>query len=282
MRQKAFIIGFILLTVGPMAAGFTYSLLYSLGLAGLLGKGFTLRHWETLLTSSEIWSSLGYALTVTLISLALMLLLALPVAYLLHFKPSSRGMYASLFFPLTIPPLVAGFAWYQIMSPAGLLSRGSHSLGLTDGVEGFPRWVNDFANVGVLTTHVFLLFPFFTLVFLSVAKKENLSGLRSISATLGASPSQFFFRIFTPLLLRRSSSLLLLYGVFLFGMYEVPLLLGRSTPRAVTVLIVDKVSKFDLSGIPVGHAMAVLYTLLVGSFVTFLIWRKTKMAGQGG
>jgi putative spermidine/putrescine transport system permease protein len=278
MLKRFTITIFLVFTLVPMLAGIIYSVLYSLGMAGLLGKGFTLEHWSKLFANNETWYSLGYTTLLTLASLALTLLLALPLAYALTFKYESKRLYASLFLPLTVPPLIAGFAWYQILSPSGIFSRAANGLGMTEGVEGFPRLVNDFASIGVLVTHVFLLFPFFALVFVNIAEKENLIGLQGMSATLGASKRQFFFRVFTPLMLKRATSLLLLYGVFLFGTYEVPLLLGRSSPRAVTILIVEKVSKYDLSGIPVGHAMAVLYSVMVGLLVTAFIWRKNAEA----
>jgi putative spermidine/putrescine transport system permease protein len=276
MSRRVVIALFVVFMVLPLAAGFTYSLLYSLGLAGLLGKGFTTAHWATLLGSGEIWSSLAYTGLLTVISLALMLAIALPLAYALHFGHKSKGMQFSLYLPLAVPPLIAAFAWNQILSPSGIVSRIANHVGLSDGIDTFPRLVNDFANVGILTTHVFLLFPLFTLVFLNIARKENLSGMRDMSATLGATQRQFFTQVFAPMLLQRAGSLLLLYAVFLLGAYEVPLLLGRSSPRVVTLMIVDKVGKFDLAGIPVGHAMAVLYSLLVGIIVTAMIWRSNR------
>ncbi len=279
MLKRGLLILFIVFTVVPMVAGLLYSLLYSLGLAGLLGKGFTTQYWETLFTSSEIWSSLAYTSLLTIGSLLLMLAIALPLAYGLHFGQHAKGMYAALFLPLTVPPLIAALAWNFILSPSGIVSRIAQNIGLIQTMDGFPRLVNDLANVGILVTHVFLLFPFFTLVFLNLAQKENLTGLRGMSATLGATHRQFFRKIFAPLLLQKASSLLLLYAVFLFGAYEVPLLLGRSSPRVVTLLIVDKVSKFDLAGIPVGHAMAVLYSLLIGLLVTLMIAWKQRQSG---
>jgi len=53
--------------------------------------------------------------------------------------------------------------------------------------------------------------------------------------------------------------------------HEVPLLLGRSNPQVITVFISDKISKFDLSNIPQGHAAAVLYILLTAITVTVFL-----------
>lgn len=268
-------IAFFTLTAVPITAGIIYSFLYSLGLAGLLGKGFTLQHWATLIGNSEVWYSLAYTTILTLIALALTLAIALPLSYALHFLRPSRWLESALFIPLAAPPLIAAFAWNHLLRPSGIASRVTHHLGITQGIDGFPRLVEDWASVGITVTHVFLIFPFFTIYFLNAARKENLTDLRDLAHTLGASPWRFFRTVFVPLLMLRARGITLLYAVFLFGAYEVPLLLGRSTPRTVTLLIVDKVTKFNLADIPMGHAIAVLYALLVGILVAVFIRRHT-------
>jgi putative spermidine/putrescine transport system permease protein len=99
--------------------------------------------------------------------------------------------------------------------------------------------------------------------------------LRRAADALGSSRAQFARRIYAPLLLRRSLPLLLLYAVYIFGTYEIPLLLGRSSPRVVTIFVTEQLQRFDLSNIPLGHAMAVLYTALVAVLLALLLSRRT-------
>ena len=264
---------FVTLSLLPLVAGFVYSLRYSLGLAGLMGKGFTLAHWARLATEGEALEALGYTLVLTLASLALSVLPALGLAYLLLRAPRERRFETLLLLPMAFPPLLAAFAIYYLLSPSGLFSRMAHGVGLSSGVEDFPRMVNDAWSIGIVATHVFLLLPFFTLHFLNLACKERMPALAESARTLGAPAGAYLRRIFVPLLLRKSAPLLLLYGVFLFGAYEVPLLLGRSAPRTVAVLITEKLSKFDLTAIPVAHALGVVYVLCVGGLLTFFLRR---------
>jgi putative spermidine/putrescine transport system permease protein len=278
MRSRLAIGFYLAVTLLPVLAGLGYSLLYSLGMAGLLGKGFTLEYWARLFQDPEAWWSILYTGMLSLFSMVLAVAPALAVAYLLHFKASSKGLYRMLFVPLSLPPLIAAFAIYHLLSPAGFASRLAYHAGLTAAVEDFPRLVNDAGSMGILATHMLLLFPFFTLVFLNLSRKENMSSLRGIGQTLGAHEGQFLRRVWLPLLLWRSAPLLLLYSVFLLGAYEVPLLLGRSSPRVVSVYVVEQVSRYDLGGIPVGHAMAVLYALVVGLLCTLFLLRKNRGA----
>ncbi len=275
MRRHLTIGLFTLLTIGPMLAGLVYAFMYSIGLAGLLGKGFTTTHWERLFEGGEALATLGYTTLIVLFSLLLALVPALVLAYFLTFARKGRSFYRTLFVPLTVPPLIAAFAMFHLLNPGGLLSRFAHGVGLVQEVGDFPRLVNDGWAVGIILTHVFLIFPFFTIVFTNMAHKERLPELRHLAQTLGARPWQYQLRVFVPVVLRRASALILLYGVFLFGTYEVPLLLGRQAPRAVTVFITEKVTRYDLMNIPVGYAMAVVYMVLIGAVVTFLLRRRS-------
>ncbi|MEZ4774489.1 MAG: hypothetical protein R3D00_14995 [Bacteroidia bacterium] len=265
---------FVLLTVVPLILGLGYSLLYSLGLVGLLNHGFTLEHWQKLVQDQSIFTTFGYNLYITATSLVFILALALFFSrwlMLYHHK----GFYGSLFLPLTFPPLIAAFSWYYLLSPAGILSRICYWLGLTEGVNDFPRLVNDFLSAGIIITHIFLVFPLFTILFFHQSKKERVAELEAMACTLGSTKGRFFREIYIPLLLKKTAPFILLYGIFLFGAYEVPLLSGRSSPRMVTVFITEKMTRFNLLDIPQGHAMAVLYSLVV-IVITLVFTRKSK------
>lgn len=275
MKKKLTIAVYVLITLGPLVLGLAYSLLYSLGFIGLMNEGFTLEHWQRLLQSDDALSSLGYSLLLTLLSLILILVLALFISWKQMKRGNGNNFYKILFLPLVFPPLIAGFAWFHVLNPGGIFSRLAYHLELTSSLEAFPRLVNDTYSIAIIITHVFLVFPLFTLLFIEQSKKERMPELMQISETLGGSKWQFFRRVFAPLLLIKSQSLIWLYGVFLFGTYEVPLLLGRSSPRVVTVFITEKLTKFNLYDVPVGHAMAVVYSLLILLIISLFVRKKT-------
>jgi len=54
-----------------------------------------------------------------------------------------------------------------------------------------------------------------------------------------------------------------LYGLFLVGAYEVPLLLGRQSPRMLSVLIAQKFRRFDLLELPQAYVLTCLYAIIV-------------------
>ncbi len=274
MRKYLTISLYAFVTLAPLLMGLGYSLLYSLGLIGLLNEGFTLEHWQKLFSSSDALNSLWYSSWLTIMSLLLTLALALAVSWQ-YVRYTKRGVaYKSLVVPLLFPPLIAGFAWFYILSPGGILSRLAYQLGITSGIEQFPRMVNDYWSAGIITAHVFIVFPLFTLLFIEQNKKERMAALLQSAFTLGSTRWQFFRRIYTPMLLSRTQSVIWLYGIFLLGTYEVPIILGQSTQRPVTIFITEKLTRYNLNDIPVAHATAVLYTVFVLLVVSLFVRKK--------
>lgn len=273
MEKKLGIGIFVVLTTLPLLAGLCYSLFYSLGMVGILGKGFTLQNWVSLFTEGGGLLSLLYSLYLTLTSLVLILALALLFAWWQGGK-TRPWFYKTLFLPLTMPPLITAFLWYYLLSPSGFLSRICYSIGLSSGIESFPRMVNDSFGIGILVCHVFLVFPLFTILFIHQANKERVAELQQMALTLGSTKLQFFVRVFVPLLLKRSSLLVILYTIFLLGTYEVPIIMGQSSPRTLSVFITEKLTRFDLTDIPEGHAMAFIYSIIVIALCSLLFRNK--------
>ena len=261
----------------PLLLGFGFALLYSFGWVGLLNKGFTLNHWQNLFSSSGAVQSLWYTGILTLFSVVLVLSLSLLLSW--SWWVHSKSQYPKwLALPLLFPPLIAGFVWYQILYPGGLFSRLAYALGLVEGLENFPRMVNDQWSIGILVVHTFLILPIFSILFIETGKKENMDGLWATSATLGATKFHFFKKVYVPVLLRKSQAVIWLYGIFLAGTYEVPLLLGRSNPQVVSVFITEKLNKFNLQEIPSGYAMAVLYSVIMFTLIFLFIRKKSRVS----
>lgn len=262
--RQASLLGYGLFCWLPLALGLGYSLLYSLGLVGLLQQGFTLAHWQRLLSLEAAWWSMVYTLVLSLAALGLSLALAFALSWAWFLRPAPLALRKALYLPLLLPPVAAGLVAYYLLSPAGLLARMAYALGWINGVESFPRLVNDAYSLGLLWTHTFLIFPLFSLLLIQLHHKERLQQLWQVAQSLGAGRAAFLRSVYLPLLWRRIRPMAYLYGIVLMGTYELPLLLGSSSPQVLSVFITDKLGRFNLADLPLGHAMAVLYALLVG------------------
>ncbi len=261
----------------PLAAGFGYAFMYSIGLTGALQTGLTFEHWQKLFTDDHVLGSFGYSAMIALFSLLLSVSAALFVS-LKYPRSFSKGLLSYLIYlPLAFPAMVAAFFFFQFMSKAGILSRIFYRLHITSAIEQFPDLVNDKYGIAMIVTHFFLSFPFFILLFINLYKTERIKEYILLAESLGASKVQSAFKIVVPMLLQKSLHNIILYFIFIFGAYEIPVLLGRSNPEMVSVLAVRKLQRFNLLDIPQGYAIAILYSVFVFALILIMM-RKRKLA----
>ncbi len=254
---------FALIALAPIGASLAYAIAYSLGLTGALSQGFSLAHWRKVIQGGEILASFGYsaylAAATVVISISLALFLALALRRQIERGPLSYALYL----PLTIPAVVAGFLSFQWLSDAGLAARAMMALGLIDGMDGFPPMIHDRLGVGILAAHVGLATPFFALLFTQLYRAERIDELSQLTQTLGGGRFDRIYRVAAPILLTKSFSNIALLFIFVFGSYEIPLLLGRQAPQMVSVLALRKFTMFDLTQKPEAFIIALLYTAAV-------------------
>ena len=265
---------FLALAVTPVVLGIIYALLYSLGLTGLVSDGFTLKYWSRSLGDPEFWLSIGYTFYIALTTIALTILSALFLSLYLK-KPLEKGLPAfSVYVPLAFPAIVVAFLAFQLASRSGLFSRLANAVGLVSGTAAFPELVNDPFGIGIIGAHTFMAVPFFTLYFMNLYDQQNLSEICRVAQSLGASTWQQIRHLKIPMLLRRAFPTLTLYTIFVLGSYEIPLLLGRQTPQMMSVLVIRKLRRFNLSTIPEAYVAALVFIAII--FVVLILIFKTK------
>lgn len=276
-NQHISVILLILFAVLPLVLGAGYALLYSFGIIGALNHGFTWEHWQKLFSTNDVWLSFGYSAMLSAVSLTACILVSMAIA--LKYHPYFRkGLLSYLIYqPLAFPSLVAAFFFFQFLSSAGILARIMYQLGVIQSAADFPNLINDPYSIGIIAAQFFISCPIFILLYTSLIQTERITDYLQLSATLGARQSQASWRIAIPVLLRKSFPTILLYFIFKLGAYEIPLLLGRSRPEAISVLAVRKLQKFNLYDIPQGYAIAVLYIAIVLLLLTVAL-KKTRPA----
>jgi putative spermidine/putrescine transport system permease protein len=251
---------FLLFTLIPLVIGLIYAFLYSIGMVGALSKGFTLVHWQAVLSAESFRYSLLTSVIIAAMSLGMSTFLALFFTILLEKNPKLGTQNSKLIFylPLSIPPIIAAFLTFQFLGNSGIVSRFFYAIGWVQNAESFPALVNDTLYIGVIFTQVVMTFPFLTLLFLSLYKTNKINELSLMSKTLGASDSQIRRRVVVPILMQKARPNMLLLFIFLMSSYEIPLLLGRQSPMMLSVLISQKFRKFNLADIPQAYAILVI------------------------
>lgn len=275
MKKKVIIALFISLILLPLGLAMGYSFLYSIGGVGLLSTGLTVEHWAELF-QGEFIGSILYSFWIALASVAVALILALGFLFTLREQFERPGMYRLLFLPLTIPPIVVGFIIYQMYAGSGLVSRILYHLGIVSGSQDFPALVLDSYGIGIIMAHVFIVFPFFLLVLLNIYKNEQLDEIKRVASSLGASQKLIIYKLHLPILMRGLFPILILYIIFFMGAYDIPLLLGQSSPQMISVLILEKLQRFNLGDIPVAYSMAVWYAVICIATISYLLMKYRK------
>lgn len=271
---------FVLLSAVPVVAGVSYALLYSLGLTGALSAGFTLAHWQEVLSGAGFWRTLGFSLYVGLMSIGIALALSLALV-LREPKAFTRGKLSFLIYlPLSIPAIVMAFFIFQLLGKGGWLSRLSDQLGLISALEQFPDWVNDNYGIGIIVAHVIMAAPFFTIFFANLYHNERLGDYLHLAETLGANRHQQILQVALPVLLRRGLGTVFLYFMFVMGSYEIPLLVGSQSVQMVSVRAIQRLQRYNLGDIPEAYAISVAYSVLVVVLLGGLLWYNRKQLGR--
>jgi molybdate transport system permease protein len=197
--------------------------------------------------------SLRLACTVS----AMLLMIALPLAYWLAFTPwKGKFLLESVVaLPLVLPPTVLGFYALIALGPRGILGK------LWQGLFGHSL---AFTFTGLVLASMLYSLPF--AVQPLVASFESLDRrLLDASAVLGAGRARSFFKIILPLAWPGVITAVVLSFAHTLGEFGVVLMVGGNLAgitRTISIDIYDRVQALDYAG---AHETALF--LLVMSFV---------------
>ena len=200
---------------------------------------------------SSVWVSLKIAFGSAVF--ACILGVALSVALIKTRKAQGSTLYA-IRLPILVPHAVVAVFVVQILGQTGLLARLLFTLGLLEDYTQFPQLLYTPSYLGTVLAYLWKEIPFvayFVLAFMSSISET----LGEAAENLGASPIRGFFEVTLPLSLRVISKAFLIIFIFAFGGYELPLLLGSTLPKALSVTSYLAYMSPDLLQRPLAMAM---------------------------
>ncbi len=251
-----------------LIGGVGFAFAQSLGAFALVGDSeLTLRHYADVLRDPDFIGALLLSLRIAAVSTLLALICSTGLAMILRQRLYADGPLRLLFqLPLPIPHLVGALGITFVVSQSGVLARLLHALGLLRDRADFPLLVADPYGIGIVLVYVWKEVPFITLLLLAA-----LAGIGEryddAARTLGASGWQRFRHVLLPLLLPAMLSASLIVFAFTFGSFDVPLVMGRTYPKALSVWIYERFSDVDLNERPEAMAVSVLVTFVAAVFV---------------
>ena len=208
----------------------------------------------------SVWVSLRIALWSAVLSAVLGVLLSMA---LIRCGKTRGGMLYAVRLPILVPHAVVAVFVIQIFSQTGLIARLGYMLGLLEDSAQFPQLLYTSGYWGAILAYLWKEIPFvayFVLAFMSSISDT----LGQAAENLGACPLRSFWEVTLPLSVPVIAKAFLIIFIFAFGGYELPLLLGSTLPKALTVQTHLVYMSPDLLQRPLAMAMNGVVLLLSG------------------
>ena len=215
----------------------------------------TLRYYAAVFTNPDFLSSVLVSLRIAWWSavFACILGVALSMALIKCRKARGATLYA-IRLPILVPHAVVAVFMVQILGQTGLIARVMFALGLLEDYTRFPQFLYTPSYFGTILAYLWKEIPF--VAYFVLAFMASISGtLGEAAENLGASPLRGFFEVTLPLSFRVIAKAFLIIFIFAFGGYELPLLLGATLPKALSVQTYLAYMSPDLLQRPLAMAM---------------------------
>lgn len=239
------------------------------------GGTFTFAHYQELIVEDRFISSVLFSLMVTSISTILALVIGLGIVK--AFSPLLKDNKHKLlvWIPMLVPHFVWAYLVYLLFNQSGFFSNVAGLLGWIDDRSQFPIVVQDRNGVGIILTYVWKEVPFVTLMMLPVYATLS-KRYKEVASLLGAGPYQAFWVAEWPLIFPVFIETGAILFAFIFTAFEVPQLLGVTSPQMLAILAYDWFYSGSWSDRPLAFASLVLTGLVIGIIMWVVLYMTNK------
>lgn len=258
---------FLIITLG---FGIGNSLLQSLGFIPSIGlNDLTFKYYLDLFLDESFLNSLLFSFKISFISSSISLIVGVLLSYILYKKYSSSNL-TILKVPIIIPHMVAVLIVITIFSQGGIFSRILYNLGLLKSHTNFPLLINDLGGIGIILTYIWKEIPFIALITYGLMSGID-KNLVYVAKSLGAREVDIFFKIILPITKKGLITNYLIIFAFSFASFEVPFLIGPTSPKALSVKAYLEYTSADLFNRP--YAMTVNISLIFIALIILIIYQ---------
>lgn len=259
--------------LGIFSVGIIVCIVQSLGYFPTIGlTDFTLDYYKQVLSEPKFIKSLMFSFNTAFISSALSVVIGVLIAYLLlRVNRFSKIRRALIRLPIIIPHIVIVLLVFTFFSQSGIIARLLFNLGIISDPSEFITLVSDKNGLGIILVYLYKGIPFIALMTFNILRNVS-DKLENVAMNLGASKSQAFISVLLPLSMPTILSSFIIIFAFSFGSFEVPFLIGPSTPKALPVEAYIRYSSIDLTKRPL--AMVINIVLTSVSFVLLAIYNR--------
>lgn len=259
------ILSIIFLTGLVMGLVQSFGIIPSLGLANP-----TLKYYIEIFSKPSFVNSIVYSLKIALISSILATLIGLLISAILVIYKKENSFFTKVIqIPIIVPHVIVALLIVNILSQNGIIARIGYILGFIQEQQEFPKILFDKFGIGVILGYLWKEIPFIIYFIISFMSKIN-NELGEAAINLGASKWKAFYKVTLPLCKSIVLNGFLIIFIFSLGAYELPALLGATTPKALPVLTYIEYIHPDLQNRP--YAMALNGITIIISIISTIIY----------
>ena len=249
-----------IILISIMGFGIANCVMQSLGYMPYIGaENISFRFYKEVIRDSVFLESLIFSF------------IGVILAYFLSQEKLSKIKESLLNLPVIIPHIVVVMLMITIFSQSGIISRILYSLNIISDSSQFMSLVSDKNGVGVILVYLWKGIPFTIITAYNILKNIS-NNLEKVAINLGASKLQCFRYIILPLASPTIISSFIILFAFSFGSFEVPFLIGPTTPKALSVSAYTSYISSDLS--QRSYAMVINVILSSLSFILLIVYNK--------
>lgn len=263
-------VGILLFVI--MSVGIINCVLQSLGYFPQIGlESLTCDYYREVLRDENFLKSLLFSLRTSFISTFLSVVLGVLLAFALTNSKHSKIRSYLLNLPVIVPHIVVVLLMITLFSQSGIVSRVLYNLKIIDDSSKFSIVLSDSKGLGIILVYLWKGIPFTAITTYNILKTIN-EKLEKVSINLGANRWQSFRYIALPLAMPSIISSFIILFAFSFGSYEVPFLIGPSTPKALPVYAYVSYISSDLG--QRANSMVINVVLSTISMILLLVYNK--------
>lgn len=213
--------------------------LFWLSFIGADGQ-LSLENYQRMLASRSYTQVFLLTFEISIYTTLLCVLIGYPLAYFLSQLPRKMANLCmiAVLVPFWTSLLVRTYAWLVLLQRKGLINEWGMQLGLWD--QPLPL-VHNYA--GTLIGMVHIMLPFLVLSLYGAMRAVDADCLKA-AASLGARPTQVFWKVFVPLSLPGLLGGMLIVFILSLGFYVTPAILGGGKIILVSMRVASNIELF--------------------------------------
>ncbi|MFB5663977.1 carbohydrate ABC transporter permease [Alteribacillus sp. HJP-4] len=223
------------------------------------GIGWTVEAYKDIFKNKQFWRSSGFSAYIAGVSVLISVPLGLLFTKLLYGQLLNNNSRVMAWIPMIFPHFVAAYLVLLIFSQSGMISSVAAFFGWVKDPSGFPILTNDRHGIGILISYIWKEIPFVILMLLPVYFEMD-DKLKDVSAALGGSRLHQFKDVEWPQLKPTVVETSIIIFAFVLGAFEVPYLIGASSPQMGAVTAYEWFFSGNWEERPQAMAVMVLYT----------------------